>query len=273
MPATLERNSEMSELKLDRPLAFFDIEATGISPRADRIIDLAIVTLNPDGTRDTHTFRVNPEMPIPEESTKIHGITDQDVENSPTFKEVAPEINSVLEGCDLGGYNIVRFDIPMLAEEFIRCGIKFDVDSRRLIDAQRIFHRREPRDLTAALSFYCGELHMGAHGAEADVLATIQVLEGQFAKYQDLPGEMDSLHDYCNPRDPSWVDRQGRLKWSGGKVALNFGKKKGQLLRRIVEEDPGFIKWMLRSDFPADTRQIVQDAMQGIWPEPPKSSD
>lgn len=263
----------MSELKLDRPLAFFDIEATGISPRADRIIDLAIVTLNPDGTRVTNTFRVNPEMHIPEDSTRIHGITDEDVEGSPTFREIAAEINSVLEGCDLGGYNIVRFDIPMLVEEFTRAGIKFEVDSRRLIDAQRIFHQKEPRDLSAALSFYCGETHMGAHGAEADVLATINVLEGQFTKYPDLPGEMDALHDFCNPRDPSWVDSQGRLKWSGGEVALNFGKKKGQLLRRIVEEDQGFIKWMLRSDFPADTRQIVQDAMHGIWPDAPKSGN
>lgn len=261
----------MSELKLDKPLAFFDIEATGISPRADRIVDLAVIKLYADGKRETLTFRVNPGMPIPEEATRIHGITDQDVADCPSFKDIAEDVNNAFKECDLAGYNIVRFDIPMLVEEFMRAGIEFDVDSRRLIDVQRIFHRKEPRDLTAALSFYCGELHVDAHGAEADVIATIRVLDGQFERYEDLPGDMNALHDFCNPRDPLWVDRQGRLRWSNGEVALNFGKKKGQLLRKIVEEDPGFIKWMLRSDFPADTRQIVEDATRGIWPKPPSA--
>jgi DNA polymerase-3 subunit epsilon len=159
--------------------------------------------------------------------------------------------------------------MPMLAEEFVRAGVPFDVENRRVIDAQRIFHRREPRDLTAGLHFYCGEMHLDAHGAEADALATVRVLEGQFERYPDLPREMDALHDYCNPRDPNWVDRLGRLKWSKGRVVLNFGKRKGTPLQDLVEKDPGFIKWMLRSDFPRDTLKIVEDAIEGRWPEPP----
>ena len=260
----------MFKWKLERPLAVFDIEATGIAPRSDRIVELAVVKLMPDGARQTHTFRFNPGVPIPEEAVRIHGITNEDVAACPSFTELAEEIASILDGCDLAGFNIVRYDLPMLAEEFVRAGVPFDAGNRRIIDAQRIFHRREPRDLAAGLRFYCGEMHLNAHGAEADALATIRVLEGQFERYPDLPREMDSLHDYCNPRDPKWVDRIGRLKWSDDQVVLNFGKKKGTPLRDLVEEDPGFIKWMLRSDFPRDTLAIVRDAIEGRWPDPPK---
>ncbi|MBL7114454.1 MAG: ribonuclease H-like domain-containing protein [Kiritimatiellae bacterium] len=260
-------------LKLDRPLAFFDIESTGTSPRGDRIIDLAVTKLFPDGERRTYTYRVNPEMPIPEGSTRIHGITDDDVRESPTFKEIAEKVCELLDDSDLAGYNIVRFDVPMLQEEFKRAGVTFDTESRRMIDVQRIFHRKEPRDLSAALSFYCGEMHMGAHGAEDDVLATIRVLEGQYDKYNDLPTDPDALHDYCNPKDPDWVDRTGRLRWENGQVSINFGKNKGRPLADLVRNDPNFIKWMLRSDFPQDTRLIVENAMNGTWPERPKPSN
>lgn len=257
--------------KLDRPLATFDIESTGTSPRADRIVDLAIVRVHPDGTRDTHTFMINPGMPIPPDSTAIHGITDEDVADCPAFGDVAKQIHELLEGCDLAGYNLLRFDIPMFVEEFLRAGIEFDVSARRVIDAQRIFHRREPRDLSAALAFYCGEMHLDAHGALADAKATIRVLEGQFKHYSDLPGNMDELHDYCDPRDPSWVDRAGRLKWAGEEVVLNFGRQKGVPLRKLIDEEPSFIKWMLRSDFPRDTKNIVEQAAAGVWPEPPQA--
>ncbi|MDI6775562.1 MAG: 3'-5' exonuclease [Verrucomicrobiota bacterium] len=266
------KEQPLLKLKLDRPLAFFDIESTGASPRADRIIDLTIIKLMPDGARSTHNYRVNPGMPIPPEATRIHGIADADVAGCPRFADVAAEAFQVLDGADLGGYNILRFDIPLLTEEFLRAGLRFTPDGRRIIDAQRIFHRREPRDLAAALAFYCGELHLGAHRAEADVLATIRVLQGQFDRYADLPRDLAELDKYCDPRDPSWVDRTGRLRWKGGEIALNFGRKKGAPLREIIAKDPDFVKWMLRSDFSPDFRKIVVEATQGKWPAPPSSA-
>jgi len=259
--------------QLDRPLAVFDIEATGITPRADRIIDLVIIKLMPDGTRTTHRFLVHPEMPIPPESTEIHGIHDEDVADCPTFTQVAREVYDVLEGCDLAGFNSIRFDIPMLTEEFHRAGIEFGTENRRLIDAQRIFHQREPRNLTAALSFYCGEMHLGAHGAEADVLATIRVLEGQFEHYPDLPRDMSQLHEYCNQRDKNWVDATGRLRWANNEVVLNFGKRKGTSLRYIIENETSFVKWILRSDFPRDVKEIINNAFDGSWPTPPQKDN
>jgi len=261
----------MLNWKLDRPLAVFDIEATGSVPRADRIVELAIVRLMPDKTRSTHVFRVNPQVPIPPEATQIHGISDRDVAGCPTFAQIADEVMRIFEGCDLAGYNIIRYDIPMLEEEFARCGRRFDLEGRRIIDAQRIFHRREPRDLTAALAFYCNELHVDAHGAEADVLATIRVLEAQLQRYPDLPRDLTKLDEYCNPRDPSWVDRAGRLKWVNGQVTINFGKKRGTPLAEVLENDPGFVKWILKGDFPRDVKEIIRAALEGRWPTPPSS--
>ena len=263
----------MFKWELQRPLAVFDIEATGTSPRSDRIVEIAVIRIHPDNTRDSKTYRVNPEMPIPPEATQIHSITDADVADCPRFADIAHELLTLLDGCDLAGYNVLRFDIPMLAEEFLRVGLQFDTEGRRVLDAQRIFHRREPRDLTAALSYYCGEMHIDAHGAEADALATARVLEGQLVRYPDLPRDMDELDAYCNPRDPSWVDKTGRLTWADGQVVLNFGRKKGTPLRQLVEQDPGFIKWLLRSDFPRDTQELVENATRGVWPNPPSSSD
>lgn len=260
----------MFEWHLDRPLAVFDIEATGTSTRSDRIVELAIVRLMPDKTRSTHTFRVNPRMPIPPEATAIHGISDEDVAGSPVFSDVAGEISGLLDKCDLAGYNIIHFDIPLLTEEFIRAKREFTIEGRRIIDAQRIFHIREPRDLTSALAFFCGETHHEAHQAESDAIATIKVLEGQFERYPDLPRAMDELHAYCNQRKPDWLDRMGRLKWTDGKIVLNFGKKKGVPLRDLIKNEPGFIKWMLKGDFPRDTQEIVRNAMADKWPEPPR---
>ena len=259
----------LEKLKLERPIAFFDLEATGVSPRSDRIVEVAISRLGPDGKLDHYIQRVNPEIPIPPETTEIHGISDEDVKDCPTFPQIAKDVYAFLEGCDLGGYNVLRYDIPMLTEEFTRAGFRFDWESKQVIDAQRIFHQREPRDLAAALTFYCDDVHLDAHGAEADVLATMRVLEGELERYGDLPHTVAALDDYCNPRDPAWVDRIGRLKWQDGEIVLNFSRKKGALLRDLIENDRSFVKWILRSDFPADMREIVARAVEGEWPAAP----
>jgi len=261
----------LSNLTLDRPLAFFDLETTGINIRADRIVEIAIVKVLPGGTYESIDERINPTVPIPPETTAIHGITDADVANCPTFVDRAQHYIDFLEGCDLAGYNCNRFDVPLLAEEFLRAGFSFDVEGRRLIDAQTIYHKREPRDLSAALRFYCGEMDfVDAHSAEADVMATIRVLEGQLDRYGDLPHDVAALHDFCSRTQPDWVDRSGRLKWANNEVVLNFGKKKGTSLRYVIENEPSFVKWILRSDFPRDVHNIVERALEGEWPEPPK---
>jgi len=258
----------MLKLKLDRPLAFFDIEATGTSPRADRMVELCILRIRPDHSQATLTFRLNPGMPIPPETTAIHGISDADVKDCPRFEQIAMEVADFLEGCDLGGFNILRYDIPMLAEEFTRAGIVFITETRRVLDVQRIYHRKEPRDLSAALKFYCGDEHLDAHGAEADVLATIRTFEGQLERYADLPRSMAELDSYCNPQNPTWADQTGKLKWSGRDILINFGKNKGKSLKALLKSDSSFINWMLKSDFPADTRELISNAQKGIWPTP-----
>jgi len=256
-------------LHLDRPLIVFDLEATGLNKRTDRIVSIALVRYEPDGSAEQINYLINPERPIPEETTAIHGITDEDVADAPTFSEMAEIVEKLFAGADLSGYNILVYDIQMLTEEFSRANRPFSLDGRRVLDAQRIFFRNEPRDLSAALRYYCGKTHEDSHNALGDVLATIQVLGGQFERYEELPDQMDELNEYCDPRNPSWTDRNGRLKWAKGEVVFNFGKFQGRSLRDAVETDPNFITWLLRSDFPDDTKQIVRNAVKGTYPEPP----
>jgi DNA polymerase-3 subunit epsilon len=260
----------MFPIPLERPLCIFDIESTGISPRADRIIELAMIRVDPDGTETTRDWLINPGMPIPVESTAIHGITDEIVRDCPTFAAIAADVRAFIGDSDWGGFNVARFDIPMLVEEFARAGVGFDAESRRILDAQRIFHTREPRDLSAALAFYCGRSHTDAHGAIADTRATLDVIRGQFARYSDLPHDLETLDRQLNPRDPFNVDRSGRLRWVEGEVTINFGKKKGARLRDLVRDDPSFVKWIIRSDFPLDTRTIAEQALKDVYPEPPR---
>ena len=253
----------MHKWQLDRPLAVFDIESTGTNPRADRIIELSVVTIMPKGAREIRSFRCNPGIPIPPEATAIHGISDADVANDPLFKTIAPDVYRLFDTCDLAGYNIIRFDVPILIEEFLRASINFDLAGRRIIDAQRIFHKREPRDLKAALAFYCNELYLDGHRAETDALATVRVLEGQFERYSDLPRNMNELDKYCDLRDPSWVDRDGKLRWTNREITINFGRKKGEKLTDLARNDPGFLKWILKGDFASDTKAIVAKILEG----------
>jgi DNA polymerase-3 subunit epsilon len=259
----------MFPVNIDRPLAIIDIEATGLNSRADRIVELCIIRLEPDGSRKVHTYRINPEMPIPADATQIHGISDADVKDCPTFDDLADELFKLVEDCDFGGYNMLGFDLPLLAEEFFRARRKFDTTERRVIDAQRIFHKREPRDLSAALQFFCGRRLEGAHGAEADAVATEEVIKGQFERYPDLPADIAALDAYCNPRDPAWADARGRITWQDGELVINFGKKKGAVLKDLAATDPGYLKWILKSDFPRDTQEIVRRALDGDFPDAP----
>lgn len=261
-------------LNQNRPLAIIDIESTGTNPRQDRIIDLAIIKLLADGSQETHVFRCNPGIPIPAGAEAIHHISNADIASCPLFAQIAGQIFELLKDCDLGGFGIVRFDVPMLTEEFARAGFKFPSDECRLVDAQRVYHKKEPRDLTAALAFYCGETHHGAHGAKADALATIKVLEAQLEKYADLPRTVEGLDSFCAiARDPDWVDKTGKLKWANGEIVINFGAQYiGQKLRDLAQNNAKFLKWIIKSDFPGETKKIVADALEGKLPDKPQIS-
>ncbi|MCL1887897.1 MAG: 3'-5' exonuclease [Kiritimatiellaeota bacterium] len=260
----------MLPLTLDRPLCVFDIESTGINVRSDRIIELAVIRVNIDQTETSESWLLNPGIPIPPESTAIHGITDAIVAQCPRFSDVAQEIRDFIGDSDLGGFNVARFDLPLLVEEFIRAAVFFDGTGRRVLDAQRIFHLREPRNLAAALKFFCGKEHTDAHGAEADARATLEVLCGEFERYPDLPRNVAELDEFLNPRDPFDADRAGRFRWVNSELTVNFGKKKGMLVRTLMQEEPSFLWWIVKNDFPADTRKIAEEAARGILPPPPR---
>ena len=262
----------MTTIELKRPLIVFDIESTGVSPRRDRIIELAAGKVLPGGEEDWRVWLLNPTVPIPPETTAIHGISDEDVKNCPTFAERADEIFDFFAGCDIGGFNSDRFDIPCLEEEFVRVGKNFAAGQRRRIDVQRIYHRKEPRDLTAAVRFYCGRSHDGAHGAEADARATLDVFKAQMARYADLPRSVDELDEYLVPRDPLNADRNGCFRWRDGEWVVNFGKKRGTPRRQILLNEPNFLRWMVKGDFEADARMIALDALEGRLPPAPPAT-
>jgi DNA polymerase III subunit epsilon len=258
-------------LKLDRPLVVFDIESTGISPRKDRIIELAAIKVETDGTETEKCWLLNPTVPIPAETTAVHGISDADVKDCPTFADRANEIFEFFRDCDLSGFNADRFDTPCLEEEFARVGMNFAPSTRRHVDVQRIFHRKEPRDLTAAVRFYLDRDHAGAHGAEADTRATLEVLKAQMAKYADLPQDVAAMDEYLVPHDPLNADRMGTLRWKDGELCVNFGKKKGDSLKRLMLNEPNFLRWMLKGDFDTEVRMIINDLMEnGRLPPAPK---
>ena len=263
----------MRFLRLDRPLVVFDIESTGLNPRTDRILELAAIRVPPgDGEPESRSWLLNPGVPIPLETIAVHGITDELVAKCPRFADAADEIFDFFKGCDIGGFGIGKLDIPLLEEEFARLGMVFDAQSRRQFDAMRIFHKREPRDLTAAVKYYCGKELDGAHGAEADAAATLEVLRGQFAKYDDLPESPDELDRLLNERDPFFVDREGKLRWLDGEIAINFGKRKGEKIRDLIlgsKEDKNYLKWILNSDFSEDMKSVIRNALEGKWPKAP----
>jgi DNA polymerase-3 subunit epsilon len=244
-------------LKLKRPLAVFDLETTGTNLAEDRIVECSVLVIQPDGSRSSFTGRFNPEMPIPPESTEIHGITDKEVADAPTFKEKAQELYSIFEPCDLAGFNSNRFDVPILVEEFLRAEIFFDLDNRKLVDVQRIFHLMEQRTLSAAYKFYCNKDLTNAHSAEADVNATIAVLEAQVDRYENLENDIEFLAKFST--DGDFVDTARRIKRVKGEPVFNFGKYKNQKVSDVLSKDPGYYGWIMNNAFPLHTKQKLKE--------------
>ena len=243
-------------LKLDKPIVFFDLETTGSNTIQDRIVEISYLKVWQNGNEDMHTRRVNPEMHIPEESTAIHHITDDDVRDCPTFKEIAKEIARDFEGCDIAGFNSNRFDVPLLAEEFLRAGIDIDLSRHRFIDVQVIFHKMEQRTLSAAYRFYCGKELTDAHSADGDTRATYEVLMAQLDRYPDLPNDMGKLSEFSSfTRN---VDFAGRIiRNDKGQEVFNFGKYKDIPVIEVFRRDPGYYSWILQGDFPLNTKQVL----------------
>ena len=243
-------------LKLTRPLVFFDLETTGLNIGSDRIVELSCHKLYPDGSSESRTWRINPEMHIPEATTAVHGISDEDVRDCPVFAQIAADVVRLIEGCDLAGYNSNNFDIPLLAEELLRANQDFDLKKHRFIDAFVILQKKEPRNLTAAYRFYCGQDLQNAHTASADTEATCEVLLAQLERYQDLPDSVDKLAEYTTFHHNA--DLAGRIGYdSSGQEVFNFGKYKGQRLRDVLQRDTGYYGWLMQSDFPQYTKNVI----------------
>ena len=242
------------KLKLDRPVMFFDLETTGTDALHDRIVEISMIKVMPDGTDIQRTVRVNPGMPIPAEATAVHHITDADVTDKPLFSQLAEGLAQSFRGCDLAGFNSNRFDIPLLAEEFARAGIDFDFNECRFIDVQTIFHKKEQRTLSAAYKFYCGKNLDDAHSANADTRATYEVLMAQLDRYDDLPNDMEKLAEYSSQNKN--VDLMGRLVYDDRhREVINFGKYKGQLAVDVLRRDPSYFSWIQQGDFASSTKR------------------
>ncbi len=246
------------DLKLKRPIAFLDLETTGINVAADRIVEISVLKISPTGKEEWLSTRVNPEMPIPPKSTAIHGISDEDVVKSPSFREIAKNLASFLEGCDLAGYNAVKFDIPVLAEEFLRANIDFNFVKRRYVDVQVIFHKKEQRTLAAAYQFYCKKDLIGAHGSKADTAATYEILKSQLDIYNDLENDVEKLADFSSYNNI--VDFAGRIILDEtGVEVFNFGKHKGKPVEKVFRDEPSYYSWMMNGDFPLYTKKVLTE--------------
>lgn len=246
----------MRNLQLSKPLVFLDIESTGINVGTDRIIEISLLKVHPEGQEESLTLRVNPTIPIPPESSRIHGIFDQDVADEPSFAERANEIAGFIKGCDLGGYNSNKFDIPLLAEEFARAGVDIDLKKMRLVDVQVIFFKNEPRTLSAAYQFYCQKNLEHAHTAEADVRATWEIFQAQLERYDNLSENIDEIASFSS--NTKSVDFAGRIVYNDkGDECFNFGKHKGKKVLDVFSREPGYYAWMMQGDFPEYTKRVI----------------
>ena len=279
----MDLESALKNLHLKRPLVVFDLETTGVQVGTDRIVEIAMIKISPDGSvvrkpekaGNEYRILVNPEMPIPLESSLVHGVYDDDVKSKHTFGVIAPGLVKFLHNCDLGGFNSNRFDVPMLAEEFLRVGVDFGLEGRNLIDVQNIFHKMEQRTLKAAYRFYCDKELEGAHEAYPDTAATLEILVSQLEKYSDatisdsrgetvgpVPSDMDELHKFCQRTHNA--DLAGRLIYNDdGVIVFNFGKNKGVSVKELIERDPGYFGWMMNGDFPRYTKRVLEQIKGG----------
>ena len=259
------------KLKLTKPIVFFDIESTGLSVGSDKIVEICLLKVMPDNTTITKTERINPQMHIPEVVSDLHGIYDKDVANKPIFKELADEIRDFIKGCDLAGYNLIKFDLPLLVEEFLRAGMDLDLRGVRVVDVQNIFHRMEPRHLRAAYKFYCGEELVNAHSAEADTVATYKILESQLSRYENtfirdenereyipIQNDINSLAAFST--NDRHVDFAGHIVFDKNDVEVfNFGKHKGVSVEQVFIKEPPYYDWIMKADFPLYTKKIIQN--------------
>jgi DNA polymerase-3 subunit epsilon len=271
--------SKLSELAtrlgLTRPLAFVDLETTGVNVETDRIVEIGILRVHPSGRVDCWESLINPGLPIPPEATEVHHITDAMVFDAPRFHVIAPVVATRLKGCDLAGYNLRRYDRRMLEAEFRRTMTPWPCADAKVVDPYAVFVQKERRDLEAAVEFYCGESYEipegngQQHRALFDAAAAAHVLLGQTGCYPDLPRTLEGLHVFCEQRDPNWIDAEGKIAWKNGEAVVTFGKNAGRSLRDLSCNDPSFLAWMLQKDFPADTKGIVHRALSGRFPTKP----
>ena len=251
------------ELKLKKPICFFDLETTGVNVSKDRIVEISILKVFPNGNKESFTWRVNPEMKIPAVTTAIHGISDEMVLNEPTFKELAPKVSELIKNSDLGGFNSNRFDIPLLAEELLRAKIDFDLKINKAVDVQTIFHKMEKRTLEAAYKFYCNKDLTNAHSAEADTMATYEVLKAQLDKYDGLENDMDYLSKFSSHQN--FADFAGFIGYNKeGQEIITFGKHKGKVIEDLFKTEPGYFSWIQNADFPNYTKKVLRDLKNRI---------
>jgi DNA polymerase-3 subunit epsilon len=253
-------------LKLEKPIVFFDLETTGVNIGTDRIVEISILKVFPNGNKESKTWLVNPEVEIPAEVTAIHGISNEKVVTEPTFKELAPKVNEMIAGCDLAGFNSNRFDIPLLAEELMRAGIDFDMNNRKAIDVQVIYHKKEQRTLGAGYQFYCGKVLEGAHGAEADTNATYEILLAQIEKYEDLENSVDALSEFST--HTKRADFAGFILFNDkDQEIFSFGKHRGRTVEEVLIENPGYNNWIQNADFPLYTKKVLQQIKERMSSE------
>ncbi|MEH6535599.1 MAG: exonuclease domain-containing protein [Psychroserpens sp.] len=244
------------QLNLTKPICFFDLETTGINITNDRIVEISILKVHPNGKEEIYTQRVNPTIPIPPEVTLVHGISDVDIADKPTFNEISKEVYSMIKDCDLGGFNSNRFDIPLLAEEMLRAEVDFDMKGTQSIDVQTIFHKMEQRTLGAAYKFYCDKSLDNAHSAEADTIATYEVLKAQLDRYDDLENDAKFLAEFSSRK--KFADFAGFIAFNkDDKECFSFGKHKGKLVTEVLEKEPGYFGWLLNADFPLYTKKVL----------------